>query len=100
MIHDKSFRRLPLRDLMTDAEKRARDLAEQIGTTWLLRLTDLRELSRPLRKRSHYPTMLALINSYQKADQAHQEIEKLLDYLSHQLEEIREHALRERIARL
>jgi hypothetical protein len=97
---EKSFRRLPLRDLMTDAEKRARDLAERMNIGWIAGITDLKELSRPLRKRSHYPTMLALINSFQKADQAHQEIEKLIDYLTQELDEIREHARREKATRL
>jgi hypothetical protein len=99
MLTEKSFRRLPLRDLLTDAEKRARDLAEHMNTTWILRITDLRELSRPVRKRSHFPTVLALMNAYQKLDQTHQDTEKLLEYLSQELDEIRNHALREKANR-
>jgi uncharacterized protein YydD (DUF2326 family) len=100
MLTEKSFRRLPLRDLLTDSEKRARDLAEHMNTTWIVRITDLRELSRPLRKRSHFPTLLALLNAYQKANETHQETEKLLDYLTQELEEIRNHAVREKANRL
>jgi hypothetical protein len=100
MITDKPFRRLTLRDLLTDAEKRARDLAENMANNWIVRLNDLKELSRPVRKRSHYPTMMALLNSFQKAEQTHQETEKLFDYLRQELEAIREHAHREKSSRL
>lgn len=99
MLTEKSFRRLPLRDLLTDAEKRTRDLAEHIHVTWLSRANDLRELARPLRRRSHYPTLLALLNAYQKFEETHQETSRLLDYLSQELEEIREAARREKINR-
>jgi hypothetical protein len=97
---EKPFRRLPLRDLMTDAEKRVRDLGERMNISWLAGIADLKDLSRPLRKRSHYPTMLALINSYQKAEQAYQEIEKLFENLTQELELIREHARREKSTRI
>ena len=85
MLTEKPFRRLPLRDLLTDAGKRTHDISEQLSISWIQRITDLRELSRPLRKRSHYPTMLAMINAYEKADQTHQEVEKMLDYLTQEL---------------
>jgi hypothetical protein len=96
---EKSFRRLPLRELLTDAEKRARDLAEHLHVTWLARATDLRDLSRPVRRRSHYPTLLALLNALQKFVQIDEETKGLIDNLSQELEEIREHARRERLAR-
>jgi len=96
---EKSFRRLPLRDLMTDAEKRARDIAEHLHTTWMARITDLRELSRTVRKRSHFPTLVALINAYEKMHEVHTETERLLDLLGQELDEIKNHAQREKMAR-
>jgi hypothetical protein len=99
MALDKPFRRLPLRDLMTDAEKRSRDIVEHFTATWLLRTTDLRDLSRPVRRKSHYPTFTALLNSLNKVLAVHEETEKMLAFLNQQLEEIREHARRERLAR-
>ena len=96
---EKVYRRLPLRDLMTDAEKRARDLIEQLSNTLLARASDLRDLSRPIRRKSHYPTLLALQNSLQKYLEANGEIEGMLEYLDRQLTEIREHARRERFSR-
>jgi hypothetical protein len=82
MITERSFRRLPLRDLMTDAEKRVRDLVEHFTVTWMARAADLRDLSRPIRKRSHYPTLLALQNAMQKTIESHQETRLLIDYLT------------------
>jgi hypothetical protein len=84
---------------MTDAEKRARGLIEHLSATWLPRAADLRDLSRPVRKRSHYPTGIALLNALQKLIQVNQDTDVLLEYLGLELEEIREHARRERINR-
>lgn len=99
MLTDKPTRRLPLRDLLTDAEKRSRDLIEQMATAWLAQAGDLRDLSRPLRKRSNYPTLMALQNAIQKMGQMSQEIDGLIAALLHELEEINEHARRERLIR-
>jgi hypothetical protein len=99
MAVEKSFRRLPLRELMTDAEKRTRDLVEHMHTTWLARASDLRDLSRPLRRRSHYPTLHALLNCLEKFLETSNETTRLIDYLTHELEEIYEHARRERVNR-
>jgi hypothetical protein len=99
MAVEKTYRRLPLRDLMTDAEKRSRSVAEHINTTWLTRVADLRDLSRPLRRKSHYPTLLALQNAMQKVIELTGETGELLEYLDRQLGEIREHARRERLNR-
>jgi hypothetical protein len=99
MVLEKTYRRLPLRDLLTDAEKRSRDLAEHYGATWLTSVTDLRDLSRPVRRKSHYPTLLAVQNSLQKVVRLTAESEDLLEYLERQLTEIRDHAKRERVNR-
>src|SRR5438132_893844 len=99
MAIDKPFRRLPLRDLMTDAEKRVRDLADHFTTTWLLRAVDLRDLSRPVRRKSHYPTLQALLNSLNKLHASSEETERFIEHLNQELEEIREHARREKLNR-
>ena len=99
MITERSFRRLPLRDLMIDAEKRVRDLVEHFTVTWLARVSDLHDLSRPLRKRSHYPTMHALQNALQKAIDTNTETRQIIEYLLQELNEILEHARREQLAR-
>jgi hypothetical protein len=99
MAADKPYRRLPLRDLMTDAEKRSRDLIEHFHTTWFNRASDVRDLSRPVRRKSHYPTFGALRNALHKLESSSAEAEQLIEYLNQELEEIREHAKRERLNR-
>jgi hypothetical protein len=99
MASDKPVRRLPLRDLLTSAEKRTRDLLDHLTITWLARAADLRDLSRPLRRKSHYPTLLALRHAIDKLAQVQQETETLVGYLLQELEEIREHGRRERLNR-
>jgi hypothetical protein len=99
MALEKTYRRLPLRDLMTDAEKRSRDVAEHLNTTWMIRVTDLRDLSRPVRRKSHYPTLLALQNALQRLVGLTSETGDLVEYLERQLTEIRDHARRERLNR-
>jgi len=99
MALEKSFRRLPLRDLMTDAEKRTRDLVEYFNTTWLAQANELRDFSRPTRKKSHFPTLKSLKNSLDRLIQVDQDTAVLIDHLSQELEEIAEHARRERFSR-
>ena|ERR1700733_11456994 len=96
MTLEKPTRRLPLRDLLNDAEKRSRDVAEHMLTTWLLKITDLRDLSRPLRRKSHYPTLLALQHALQNVIQLTGETDELVETLTRQLNEIRDQAKRER----
>lgn len=90
-----NFRRLPLRDLITDAEKRTRDLIEHLQITWLNQSNDLRDLSRPTRKKSQFPTYKALNNSRERMIETETEIGSQIDFLRQELEEIIEHARRE-----
>lgn len=99
MALDKSFRRLPLRDLMTDAEKRTRDLILHFNSSWLTQAAELRDMSRPLRKKSHYPTLKSLKNALERMLQIDQDTAVMLDHLSQELEEICEQAQRERSSR-
>jgi hypothetical protein len=99
MVTERSFRRLPLRDLLTDAEKRTRDLVEHLNITLLARLADLHDLSRPIRRRSHYPTLHALQNALLKTIETNTEARQLIDYLAQELNEILQHAQREQLAR-
>ena len=96
---EKNLRRLPLRDLLTDAEKRNRDLIEHLHNTWLARASDLRDLSRPVRRRSHYPTLVALQNAITKRLELTEETDGLIANLSQRLTEIQDHARRERLSR-
>lgn len=93
-------RRIPLRDLLTDAEKRVRDMIDHFHVGWATRASDLRELSRPVRKKSHFPTLVALKHSLERLQQLDQEGEAMLAQLIQELEEISLHARRERQNRM
>jgi hypothetical protein len=97
---EKPIKRMTLRELLSDAEKRARQLAEHLQSAWLARAVDVRELSRTVRRRSHFPTVNALHNSVQKLLELSRETEGQIDYLVQELEAIREHARRERNQRV
>jgi hypothetical protein len=99
MAVERPMRRMTLRQLLTHSEKCTRDLIEHFQATLLPRVSDFRDLNRPVRRRSHYPTLLALLNAMQKVEQTGAETQALADYLQERLQEIREHARRERINR-
>ena len=97
---DKPVRRMTLRQLLTHSEKCARDLIELVQTGFLSRIGDFRELSRPVRRRSHYPTLLALQNSLRKVAETVQKTQELTEFLHEHMEAIRDHANRERVDRM
>ena len=57
-------------------------------------------LTRPVRRRSHYPSLLAVQNALKKLKNMSDEVQALAAYLDEHLEAIREHAGRERVNRL
>ena len=100
MAIERPARRMTLRQLLTHSEKCTRDLLDHFQTTVLPRVADFRDLSRPVRRRSHYPTLVAVMNSLKKLQEAGAEVGKLVDYLQEQMQEIREHAKREQVNRM
>ena len=99
MIFEKPSRRLTLRQQLTHVEKLSRDVIEYLNGTLLPNVNDLRDLSRPIRRKSHYPTMVAMSNALNKLASSGTEIAEVVDYLQEQLQEIREHSRRERLSR-
>lgn len=97
---ERPARRMTLRQLLTHSEKCSRDLIEHFHATLLPRVTDFRDLSRPVRRKSHYPTMIAVMNALNKLQQSGEETRELVEYLQQQLNEIRDHAQKERVNRL
>jgi hypothetical protein len=91
----KPAKRMTLRELLTHAEKCTRDLIEHFQSNVQTSLTDYRDLNRPVRRRSHYPTLLALQNALKKVEEAGEEAMVLSSYLLEQLEQIRASARRE-----
>ena len=90
MVDKPTPRRMPLRQLLTYSEKCSRDLIEHFRNYLGPRLAEFRDLSRPVRRRSSYPTMVAVRNSLKKLQDAAEEARVLADHLSERLDEIRE----------
>jgi hypothetical protein len=91
---------MTLRQLLTHAEKIARDLVEHFQANMLPNISDFRDLSRPVRRRSLYPTLMAVANALKKLSKAGTEAQEMAEYLNEQLQDIREHAQRERVNRM
>jgi hypothetical protein len=100
MQNNPPVRRMTLRQVMTHTEKLSRDLIEHCQSTLLNCTSDLRDLSRPVRRRSHYPTMMALLNSLKNYKAATEEVMAMTVQLFEQMQEIREAARRERVNRI
>jgi hypothetical protein len=92
---ERSTKRMTLRDLMTHSEKGTRDLIDHFNAEVLRLTTEFRDLNRPVRRRSNYPTLLAVHNALQKLEESGEEGMVFCDYLIEQLETIRDSALRE-----
>jgi hypothetical protein len=91
---------MTLRQLLTASEKCARDLTDLIHTAFLARVADFRDLSRPVRRRSHYPTMLAMQNALRKLNESAEQMQDMADFLNEHLDAIRDHANREKVNRM
>jgi hypothetical protein len=91
---------MTLRQLLTLSEKSSRDLIEHVQASLLNQLSDFRDLSRPVRRRSHYPTLVAVQNALRKLSRSCEETLRMGGELLEHLEEIRDRAKRERASRL
>jgi len=99
MLIERPARRMTLRQQLTHVEKGSRSLIEHLQGSMQQTLADLRDLTRPIRRKSHYPTILAIANSLHSLGQAGTETLETGTYLCEQLQDIREHARRERVNR-
>src|SRR6516164_1178248 len=98
-MSDKALSRLPLRQLLASSDKTTREVAELVHTHLLPRVVDFRDLSRPVRRKSHYPTMVAFVNGLRRLSQANDQLQAMIQVLQEHLEAIREHAQREKLQR-
>jgi hypothetical protein len=97
---DKSTRRMTLRQLLTHTEKYSRDLIELAQASLVCELSEFRDLSRPVRRRSHYPTLVAMQNALRKLTQTANQIMGMSEQLQELLTEINSQAKRERANRV
>ncbi len=96
---EKSLRRLPLRQLLASSDRTTRELAELVHTHMMPRVMDFRDLTRPVRRKSHYPTILAFQNGLRRLTEAHDQLQTLIAVLQEHLDAIRDHAQREKLNR-
>jgi hypothetical protein len=99
-VAEKTYRRMPLRQLLTHSEKCSRDLIEHLRSTLGPCLSEFRELSRPVRRRSNYPTLVTMRNSLKKIKKAGAEAQEMAEYLQERLKEIAKHGQREQAREL
>lgn len=99
MPSDKPLDRLPLRQLLASSDKCSRELHELVHTQMLQRIAEARELSRPVRRRSHYPTMMALQNGLRRLHEAAERTDEQIQLMLDHLQVIRDHGQREKTTR-
>ncbi len=96
---DKALRRLPLRQLLASSDRTTRELAELVHTHVMPRVADFRDLSRPVRRKSQFPTMVAFQNGLRRMMEANDRLQVTIAVLHEHLEAIRDHAQREKLNR-
>jgi hypothetical protein len=83
-------RRVPLQELFTQSDKHAHALREWLQNTLYSSLSEMSELSRPRRKHSAYPKLVALQNGLENlhntATELRQNGASMLEWL-HQIDE-------------
>jgi hypothetical protein len=99
MADSKALRRLPLRQLLASSDRTAREAHELVHTNLLPRISDFRDLSRPVRRKSHYPTMQAFQNGLRRMVEANEQLQVSIEALHEHLDAIRDHAQREKLNR-
>ena len=73
------------RSQLVAAERSTRELIEHFQHNVLGRAAELRELSRPVRRRSHYPTLARLVQSLRQMETTCEEALILGDFLEEDL---------------
>jgi hypothetical protein len=92
---DKPTKRMTLREHLTHTEKCARDLAEHFKESLVPTTAEFRDLSRPVRKRSAFPTRMAIQNMLANLEQSGTEAMMLTGYVLEELKTIAETTKRE-----
>lgn len=92
----KPRRRMTLLELLVKVEKEAHDLCASVRSNMWPAQSDAHELSRPTRKHSHFPTVLALHNSLDNLQTVNEELDRRVQEFREYLQEIDEHLQRDR----
>jgi hypothetical protein len=89
MPTEKPLRRMTLHDLLKSVSRSARELTEQTRGDFVGHLSDCRELSRPARARSRYPSFIAFYNAFRRIEEAQEENQERYQTLLKQLRMVR-----------
>ncbi len=91
--------RMSLRQLLGQAEKLTREVGETALTQYQTKLNEVHDLSRPVRRKSSYPTVVSLLNSVHRLTLTSKDLLKTMALMEEFLGAIRELAQKERAAR-
>jgi hypothetical protein len=86
---EKPLRRMTLHDLIKGVSRSSRELAEQARGEVVPHLSDFRELTRPTRARSRYPSFIAVYNALRRIEEAQEEYQLRYETLLKQLRMVR-----------
>lgn len=96
MVKTTPRRRMTLLELLVKVEKEAHELCASVRSNLWSAQSDAHDLSRPTRKRSHFPTVLALHNSLDNLQVVNDELDRRVQEFQEFLQEIDEHLQRDR----
>ena len=99
MASDRPVRRMTLRELLSHAAKLTHEIGELANKSYQSRLADLRDLSRPTRRNSQFPSVVSLQNAVQHYAETSRELLALMASLDEHVQAIREQASRARFER-
>jgi hypothetical protein len=99
MAVERPLDRMPLRNILAQASKITHEIADLCNKNMPPRLADLHELSRANRKKSHYPTIVAVENGVHHYRETSTEILNLVKSLEEHLDAIRQQSNRARMER-
>lgn len=88
-------RHMTLREHITHTEKVARDLAVFFKENLIPSIAEFRDLTRPVRRRSNYPTRQALQNNLGKLEQSGTEAMMLCGFVLDEMKHIGDSTKRE-----
>jgi hypothetical protein len=94
MAIEKPRRRMTLQELLVQLEKHAHAFEDFMKVSVYPQLGDLREMSRPRRKHSQYPTAVAMQNALEGLRSLSEELEKTTDAMMEWFAQVDEHVQR------
>jgi hypothetical protein len=96
---DRPLERMTLREILTQIEKRSRELTEFVHGQYLPKIGEMNELSRSYRRKSHFPTLQQIDNSIQRVEKALASLRGMTDAIAEHLRAIDERISEERGAK-